>query len=87
MEAKEKISSFLSKDGKHMTIVDQDIRNHITEEHHRPHHHEIITTAIDKEVHQDHHQTRIQPIIVRETACVFLEAALFSMPSEVCTGY
>ena len=51
-----------AKDGKHKTSVDQDVRGAVTEEHVHPHQHENVTTAVDKEVHQHHHQTRIQPV-------------------------
>lgn len=69
-KAKQAATNFLSKNGKHDTIVDQDIRGPVTEEHIRPHEHEIVTTAVDTEIHQDHHQTRIQPINVQETLLV-----------------
>lgn len=67
-KAKQAVSSFISKDGQHKTIVDQDTRGAITEEHVRPHRHEEVTTAVDKEIHQDHHQTIVQPIKASETA-------------------
>ncbi|RTE82344.1 hypothetical protein BHE90_003176 [Fusarium euwallaceae] len=66
-KAKQAVSSFLSNDGKHKTTVDEDVRPHVTEEHVRPHRHEEVTTALDKEVHQEHHHTTIQPITHKET--------------------
>jgi len=66
-KAKQVARDFLSKDGKHDTTVDQDIRGAVTQEHVRPHQHENITTAVRKEVHQDHHQTREQPVLAKET--------------------
>ncbi|RSL63622.1 hypothetical protein CEP53_004375 [Fusarium sp. AF-6] len=66
-KAKQTVSSFLSNDGKHKTTVDEDVRPHVTEEHVRPHRHEEVTTALDKEVHQEHHHTTIQPITHKET--------------------
>lgn len=66
-KAKQAVSSFLSNDGKHKTTVDEDVRAHVTEEHVRPHRHENVTTALDKEVHQEHHHTTIQPIAHKET--------------------
>ncbi|KAI9151497.1 hypothetical protein HJFPF1_08701 [Paramyrothecium foliicola] len=66
-KAKQAAKEFLSMDGKHKTTVDQDVRGAVTEEHVRPQHHENITTAVDKEVHQDHHQTRVQPVTHTET--------------------
>ncbi|CAI4213470.1 unnamed protein product [Parascedosporium putredinis] len=61
-KAKRAVAEFISRDGKHTTIVDQDVRKAVTEEHIRPHQHEEITTAIDKEVHQHHHHTTVQPL-------------------------
>jgi hypothetical protein len=61
-KAKQAISSFTSKHGEHNTVVDQDQRRAITEEHVYPSRHEEVTTAVDREVHQDHHRTVIQPI-------------------------
>ncbi|KAI6778635.1 uncharacterized protein J7T54_002903 [Emericellopsis cladophorae] len=66
-KAKAAAASFLSKDGKHKTTMDQDVNAAVTEEHVKPHEHEKITTAVDREVHQDHHQTRIQPVDAKET--------------------
>ncbi|KAF5013830.1 hypothetical protein FDECE_187 [Fusarium decemcellulare] len=66
-KAKQAVSSFLSHDGKHKTTVDEDVKPHVTEEHVRPHRHENVTTALDKEVHQEHHHTTIQPITHKET--------------------
>lgn len=64
--AKQAAKEFLSMDGKHKTTVDQDTRGAVTQEEVRPHHHENITTAVDREVHQDHHQTRVQPVLDKE---------------------
>lgn len=69
-KAKKAVSNFLSQDGKHKTTVDEDVRKPITEEHVFPEQHEQITTAVDREVHQDHHQTVIQPIKAKETSYV-----------------
>ena len=66
-KAQKLVSDFMSRDGQRKTIVDQDYRQVITEEHVRPQQHEEVTTAIDKEIHQDHHQTIIQPIQATET--------------------
>jgi hypothetical protein len=66
-KAKSAVSSFLSKDGKHRTTVDEDVRKAATEQHIMPHEHEQQTVAVDKEVHQDHHHTTIQPITHKET--------------------
>lgn len=66
-KAKNAVSSFLSHDGKHKTTVEEDVRGAATEEHIMPHKHEHVTTAIDKEVHQHHHHTTVQPITHKET--------------------
>ncbi|TWU72824.1 hypothetical protein ED733_001339 [Metarhizium rileyi] len=66
-KAKKAVSSFLSQDGKHKTTVDEDVRKPVTEEHVYPEQHEELVTAVDREVHQDHHQTVIQPIKAKET--------------------
>ncbi|KAF4421131.1 hypothetical protein FACUT_11069 [Fusarium acutatum] len=65
-KAKQAVSSFLSKDGKHRTTVDEDVKPHVTQEHVMPHQHEQVTTALDKEVHQEHHHTTVQPIAHKE---------------------
>ncbi|KAI7766702.1 hypothetical protein LZL87_005002 [Fusarium oxysporum] len=66
-KAKQAVSSFLSNDGKHRTTVDEDVKPHVTQEHVLPHKHEQVTTALDKEVHQEHHHTTVQPITHKET--------------------
>ncbi|KAI5455785.1 allergen [Mariannaea sp. PMI_226] len=65
--AKQAVANLMSSDGKHKTTVDQDVRDSVTEEHIHPRQHEYVTTAINKEVHQDHHQTIIQPYEAQET--------------------
>lgn len=66
-KAKKAVSSFLSQDGKHKTSVDEDVRKAVTEEHVFPQQHEEVVTAVDREVHQDHHQTVVQPLKAKET--------------------
>ncbi|KAM0274445.1 hypothetical protein ACHAQH_007819 [Verticillium albo-atrum] len=66
-KAKQAVADFVSRDGKHKTTVEEDVRREVTEEHVMPHRHENVTTAIDKEVHQDHHHTTVQPILAKET--------------------
>lgn len=66
-KAKQAVSGFMAKAGHKDTVVDQDQRAPVTEEHVRPQRHEETTTAINKEVHQDHHQTVVQPINHTET--------------------
>lgn len=66
-KAKQAVSKFLSKDGKHDTTIDQDVRDPVVKEQVRPQKHEEVTTAIDQEIHQDHHQTVVQPLAAQET--------------------
>lgn len=66
-KAKQAVSNFLSNGGKHNTVVDEDTRKAATEEHVYPQQHEELTTAVDREIHQHHHQTAIQPIKSQET--------------------
>ncbi|TQS32860.1 hypothetical protein Golomagni_06811 [Golovinomyces magnicellulatus] len=66
-KAKEVVSKFISKDGQHNTRIDEDVRAPVTEKHVHPQKHDEVTTAVDREVHQHHHQTAIQPIHDKET--------------------
>ncbi|KAJ4148201.1 hypothetical protein LMH87_002681 [Akanthomyces muscarius] len=66
-KAKKAVSNFLSKDGKHDTTIDQDVRDPVVKEQVRPQRHEEVITAVDQEIHQDHHQTVVQPLNVKET--------------------
>lgn len=66
-KAKKAVSNFLSKDGKHDTTIDQDVRDPVVKEQVRPQRHEEIITAVDQEIHQDHHQTVVQPLATKET--------------------
>jgi hypothetical protein len=65
-KAKKAFSNFLSQDGKHNTTVDEDVRKAVTAEHLYPQQHEEVVTAVDREIHQDHHQTIVQPIMAKE---------------------
>jgi len=65
-KAKQAVSGFLSKDGKHDTTVHETVNPAVTNETVNRTHHEKTQTAIDREVHQDHHHTSIQPIQHRE---------------------
>lgn len=65
-KAKQAVSSFLSQDGKHKTTIDQDVRKAVVDEHVKPTQHEEVTTAVNRDVHQDHHQTVIQPLKDKE---------------------
>jgi len=61
-KAKQAVSGFLSKDGKHDTTVHETVNPAVTNEHVTKTRHEQATTAIDREVHQDHHHTSVQPV-------------------------
>lgn len=69
-KAKQAVSNFLSQDGKHKTTVDEEVRKPVVDEHVLPKQHEEVITAVDKEVHQDHHQTIVQPVKNREVLSV-----------------
>ncbi|TGZ77036.1 hypothetical protein EX30DRAFT_335925 [Ascodesmis nigricans] len=66
MEATKKAASaakeFLSRDQQHNTEVRETFNPAITKETYKPIEREEETIAIDREQHQAHHQTRIQPI-------------------------
>jgi transcriptional regulator CtsR len=64
--AKEAVQHFISKKGHHDTTVDETIRPAVTKEQVQPVRHEEVTTAVDREVHQDHYHTAIQPLQQRE---------------------
>jgi len=64
--AKEAISNFTSHKGHH-TDVDETVRPAVTQEQVKPHRHEEITQAVDREVHQHHTHTTVQPIAHEET--------------------
>ncbi|KAF7550017.1 hypothetical protein G7Z17_g5991 [Cylindrodendrum hubeiense] len=74
--AKQAVSDFTSRDGQHKTTVNEDIRQAVTEEHVRPHDHQHVTTAIDRDVHKDHHHTVIQPLKQKEILYSALAASL-----------
>jgi hypothetical protein len=63
--AKEAIHNFTSKKG-HSTDVDETVQPAVTQEQVKPHRHEETTQAIDREVHQHHTHTTVQPIAHEE---------------------
>ncbi|KAK2627648.1 hypothetical protein QTJ16_002294 [Diplocarpon rosae] len=65
-KAKQAVSSFLSKDGKHDTTVHETVNPAVTNEHVTRTQHNTEQTAIDREVHQDHYHTSVQPIQDKE---------------------
>ncbi|PNP37451.1 hypothetical protein TGAM01_v201223 [Trichoderma gamsii] len=65
-KAKRVVENLTSHDGRHDTTVDEEVRRPVTEEHVRPQEHEAVKTAVEKEVHRDHHHTTVQPVQDRE---------------------
>jgi hypothetical protein len=64
--AKAAVQDFLHKDGKHNTIVHEAVNPHVTNEKVTRTQHENIQQAIDREVHQHHYHTTVQPIHDRQ---------------------
>lgn len=65
--ARNVVSSFLGRDGKQHTNVDETVNPAVTSETVKPHRHEETTEAVDREVHKDHYHTSVQPLEHRET--------------------
>lgn len=63
--ARAAISKITSRTG-HRTDVDEVVNPAVVSETIKPHRHEETTEAIDREVHQDHYHTTIQPVQHRE---------------------
>ncbi|EHK26511.1 uncharacterized protein TRIVIDRAFT_52434 [Trichoderma virens Gv29-8] len=66
-KVKKAVGNLVSRDDRHTTTVDEEVRQPVTSEHVRPQEHENVTTAVDKDIHQDHHHTTVQPVNTRET--------------------
>lgn len=60
--AKNAVKDFLGHSGKHHTDVTQTTGPAVTNETVQRTNEERMTTAVDREVHQDHHHTTVQPI-------------------------
>ncbi|MCJ1421618.1 hypothetical protein MMC32_007984 [Xylographa parallela] len=65
-KAKAAVSDFMAKAGHHDTTVHEKVAPAIVQEEIVKKRHEEATTAIDREVHQDHFHTSIQPVKDRE---------------------
>lgn len=63
--ARAAISKITSRTG-HKTDVDEVVNPAVTSETIKPHRHEELTEAVDREVHQDHYHTTVQPVQHRE---------------------
>ncbi|KAF2166074.1 hypothetical protein M409DRAFT_66958 [Zasmidium cellare ATCC 36951] len=61
-QAKQAVKEFLSKSGHHDTTVHERVAPAVTHETITKTEHEELITAIDKEIHQDHFHTSVQPI-------------------------
>lgn len=64
--ARAAVSKITGRTG-HRTDVDEVVNPAVTSETIKPHRHEETTEAVDREVHQDHYHTTVQPISHRET--------------------
>ncbi|KAL7940283.1 hypothetical protein V8C42DRAFT_337980 [Trichoderma barbatum] len=60
------VGKLIPQDNKHTTTVNEDVRQPVTNEHIRPQKHESITKGVDKDIHQDHHHTTVQPVTTKE---------------------
>lgn len=65
-KAKAAVSNFLSKDGKHDTTVHEKVHPAIENEQVHRHQKEEAQTAVDREIHQHHYHTSVQPITHKE---------------------
>jgi len=65
-KAKSAVSGFLNRSGQHDTTVDEQVAPAVTQEEIKPTRHEEVQEAIDREVHQDHYHTTVQPIEAQE---------------------
>lgn len=63
--ARAAVSKITGRQG-HTTDVDEFVNPAVTSETVKPHRHEETTEAVDREVHQDHYHTTVQPIQHRE---------------------
>jgi len=65
-KAKVAVGNFLSRDGKHDTTVHETVNPAVQNETITPTVHEHHQKAVDREIHQDHHHTSVQPVTARE---------------------
>lgn len=64
--AKSAVQNLLSKAGHHDTTVEEHVQPAVTEETIVPTKHEEVVEAVDREVHQDHYHTTVQPLQQQE---------------------
>jgi hypothetical protein len=65
-KAKAAVSSFLSKDGKHDTTVHERVNPAVENERVVRTQQEEAQKVVDREVHQDHYHTSVQPVQAKE---------------------
>jgi len=65
--ARAAVKDFMARAGHHDTTVHEKVAPAVTHETITKTHHEHLTTAMDKEVHQDHYHTSVQPVLDEET--------------------
>lgn len=65
-KAKAAVSDFISKSGHHDTTVHESVDPSVEKKTINPHQREERTIATDREVHQDHYHTTVQPVHDRE---------------------
>merc|ERR1712093_848369 len=64
-KAKAAVGSFLHKDGKHDTTVHETVNPAVTQENVTRTQHENVTTAVDREVHQEQHNPQMAGVETR----------------------
>lgn len=67
MDAAKAAVSKLTGNRGHRTEVEETVVPGVTHEAIKPHRHEETTQAVDREVHQHHHHTTVQPLQHQET--------------------
>jgi len=65
-EAERAVEEFMAKAGHHDTTVHEKVAPAVVHETVIPKRHEEVITAIDKEIHQDHYHTSVQPVLDRQ---------------------
>lgn len=65
-KAKAAVSDFMNKSGKHDTTVHEKVAPGVVHENVTQTRYENVQTAVDKEIHQDHYHTSVQPVHDRE---------------------
>jgi len=61
-KAKEAVEGLLHSNNKHSVDIEKTSAPAVTHERVQEARHENVTTAVDREIHQHHHQTHVQPV-------------------------